>query len=160
MSEGLAVLDASPIILLTRADLLPLLELLDRELLVPTAVAEELRAKDDVVSAAVTSHQAWTVVPCPESPEVISSWQLGAGESAVLAYAYQSPDTLVMLDDLEARRCAESLGLSVLGTAGLVLAAKRRGAIQSARPLLEHLIEVGMYLAPKTLHRLLRKVDE
>lgn len=61
-----------------------------------------------------------------EIPPSIAAWNLGAGESAVLTWANKHPGTLAMLDDKMGRRCAESLEIPVLGTAGLVLAAKRK----------------------------------
>jgi hypothetical protein len=38
-----------------------------------------------------------------------------------------------VLDDLEGRRCTESLGIPVFGTVAVVPRAKRRGQIPSAR---------------------------
>ena len=67
---------------------------------------------------------------------------------------------LALLDDLEARRCAESLGISVLGTAGLVLLAKRKGTVELAAPLLRELISAGMYFSERTLGELLRRAGE
>jgi len=96
----------------------------------------------------------------PEIPASIDEWDLGAGESEVLAWAREHSGAIALLDDLEARRCAESLDVPVLGTAGLVLAAKRKGRVETARPALEKLIEVGMYLSEATRDRLLRKVGE
>lgn len=45
------------------------------------------------------------------SPE-IAAWNLGRGESQVLALAGTYPGSRAVLDDLEARRYAQSLGLS------------------------------------------------
>ncbi len=65
-----------------------------------------------------------------------------------------------MLDDLEGRRCAESLGISLLGTAGLVLLSKRRRLIPAAAPMLRQLVAKGMYLSEATLASLLRRAGE
>jgi predicted nucleic acid-binding protein len=67
---------------------------------------------------------------------------------------------VALLDDLEARRCADSLHIPVLGTVGVVLLAKRGGVIPSARPVLEKLVAVGMYLSGRTLSEALRRVEE
>jgi len=72
-------------------------------------------------------------------PELIQSWDLGAGESSVLTWAYANPGTEVIIDDLAARRCAAVLGIPVQGTLGLVLTAKQRGKIPAARPVLAQL---------------------
>ena len=47
-----------------------------------------------------------------------------------------------------------------LAALGLVLAAKRAGRIASARLVLEHLRDVGMYLSDTVLDRVLRQVGE
>lgn len=65
-----------------------------------------------------------------------------------------------LLDDILARRCAESLGIPVRGTLGIVLAAKRRGKISSARSVMEELLEAGLYLSANILDAALAKVGE
>ncbi len=96
----------------------------------------------------------------PPVPTVIQSWDLGAGESAVLTWGYVNPGTEVILDDLAGRRCAASLGIPVRGTLGLVLKAKQRGAIPAARPVLEQLRSQGMYLSDRVILQALALVGE
>ena len=64
------------------------------------------------------------------------------------------------LDDAEARRCARSLDLPVTGTLGILLRAKKAGVIPAARPLVESLVEVGAYLAPRLTEDALRQIGE
>lgn len=162
LSERTAVLDASPLILLSRAGFLDLLDVLERKIVVPLAVRDEVAVKglEDISAKSLMLSEAIQMLPVPEIPRRIASWELGAGESSVLAWALDRPDALAVLDDLEARRCARTLSVPVVGTAGLVLAAKRRGVISRARPVLEALIESGMYLSNRTLGMILSKVDE
>lgn len=65
-----------------------------------------------------------------------------------------------VIDDLAARHCAAALGIPVRGTLGIVLAAKKRGIIPLARPVLEDLIANGMYLARNVLDQALMRVGE
>lgn len=88
------------------------------------------------------------------------AWNLGAGESSVLALARAFPGSTAVIDDLAGRRCAEALGLPLRGTVGLVLAAKLTGQIAAARPLLDQLRDHGMYLSDAVLNRALRQVGE
>jgi predicted nucleic acid-binding protein len=67
---------------------------------------------------------------------------------------------MAIVDDLAARRCAEVLGIPLLGTLGLVLRAKRTGLLPAARPVIEKLLSAGMYLSPKILDRALALVGE
>jgi predicted nucleic acid-binding protein len=150
------------LIFLARANLLDLLRLVGPEILVPKPVADEiLRRGLDDPTAKVLSSVGWleTVEP-PPIPEVIQSWDLGPGESSVLAWGYLHRGTDCILDDLAARRCADSLGLPVRGTLGLVILGKRRGLFPKARPVLERMGRSGMYLSDRVLNQAVAKVGE
>lgn len=92
-------------------------------------------------------------------PATILTWRLGAGESATLALA-QAHDLEAIIDDLAGRKCAASLNIPVRGTLGLVLAAKQRGIIPKARPVIEDMMSAGLYLSRKVLDQALRRVVE
>jgi predicted nucleic acid-binding protein len=142
--------------------LLDLLKLAGEEIVVPQAVAMEIRRRgtaDPTVQA--LEDTAWiVVVETPPIPAVIQSWDLGPGESSILAWAYSHPGTEAILDDLSGRRCAAALNIPVRGTLGLVLTAKRRGIIPAARPVLEKLRQSGMYLSDRVLNQALTLVGE
>jgi predicted nucleic acid-binding protein len=65
-----------------------------------------------------------------------------------------------MLRRSEGRRCAAQLGIKVVGTVGMVLAAKRRGLVPAARPLIDELIASGLYLSEEIADRALALVGE
>ena len=83
-------------------------------------------------------------VPVPPSLE---RWDLGAGESQVIAYGLLN-GRLAALDDLAARRCADARGLFVIGTMGIVLRSKQRGLLPEAKPWIVRLRNAGMYIDP------------
>jgi predicted nucleic acid-binding protein len=91
---------------------------------------------------------------------LIQAWDLGPGESSVLAWAYAYPGTEMIVDDLAARRCAAALGIPARGTLGLILTAKKRGRIAAARPILETLRRSGMHLSDPVLNQALALVNE
>jgi len=91
---------------------------------------------------------------------MIQAWDLGPGESAVLAIAYAGPEREVIIDDLAGRRCAASLKIPVRGTLGVVLLAKRKGRIDRARPVVEQLRRAGMYLSDDVVSEALALVGE
>lgn len=157
-----AVVNASPLILLAKAGRLELLRALGRDLIVPHTVVEELRAKgsDDPVLQSVENAAWLRVVSVPATQKSVVAWRLGAGESAVLSCALQYPDSLVVLDDREGRRCAASHGIAVIGTIGVVLLAKDEGAIPLAAPILDELIKAGMRVSDALLARALRLAGE
>ena len=78
----------------------------------------------------------------------------------LLAWAHAHSGTEAIIDDLPARRCAAAHGISVRGTLGLVLAAKKHGRISAARPVLEDLRRKGMYLSDRVLDEALALLGE
>jgi predicted nucleic acid-binding protein len=101
-----AVVNASPLIFLSQAGLLDLLRQAASEIVVPHAVAAEIRKRDarDLTVQAL-DRTAWLkVIETPPVPSLIQAWDLGPGESSVLAFAHAYPGTVTILDDLAARR--------------------------------------------------------
>lgn len=161
MVESPAI-NTSPLIFLSKANLLELLRIVSPQIIVPEAVATEIQAYGETdVTAQTLATTDWLVVtPMPQVPAVIQSWDLGAGESAVLTWGYTHLGTEVILDDLAGRRCATTLGIPIKGTLGLVLTAKQRREIPAARPVLEQLRLSGMYLSDQVINQALALVGE
>ena len=161
MAERPAV-NASPLILLARADVLNLLQLVGPEVVVPASVAMEIQRREPTdPTARAMMNTLWLVIgETPSIPALIQAWDLGEGESSVLAWAYVYPGTLAIVDDLPARRCAAALGIPVRGTLGLVLTAKQRGVISAARLIVEKLRQAGMYLSNHIIQQALTLVGE
>ncbi|MGE5788416.1 MAG: DUF3368 domain-containing protein, partial [Myxococcales bacterium] len=84
-----------------------------------------------------------------KSQMVSWAWDLGAGESAVLAYALDRLGARAIIDDLQARRCAEAHGIPLRGTVGLILRARRLELIPSAREALNLVRQAGLYLSDR-----------
>jgi len=142
--------------------MLDLLQLVGPEVAVPSSVAAEIqrRGSADVTAQALANTSWLTVVETRPVPALIQAWDLGEGESAVLAWAYTHQGAEAIVDDLAARRCAATLGIPVRGTLGLVLTAKRRGRIPEARPVVERLRQAGMYLSTHVMQQALALVGE
>lgn len=115
-----AVVNSSPLIFLSKAGLLDWLQLAADTVLVPEAVAREInrRGPADVTVNALTRTSWVRIVAVPAIPPVIQSWDLGPGESAVLAHAYTHPGAVAIIDDGLGRRCADLLGIPLQGYAG------------------------------------------
>jgi predicted nucleic acid-binding protein len=154
--------NASPLIFLSRAGLLDMLKLEGEEIVIPKTVAEEIRRRgaDDLTVQAIERTTWLTVIDAPSIPDTIRAWDLGEGEASVLGWGYANPGTVIIVDDLAARRCAATLGIPVRGTLGLILTAKKRGVIPEARPVLEKLRQSGMYLSDRILNQALALVEE
>lgn len=152
-----AVVNASPLIFLAKAELLDLLLVEAPEIVVPMPVRSEVVAKTDAapLTRSLAAAAFLRQVEAPPVPELVSGWDLGPGESAVLAWAMAHPGSSVILDDLPARRCALAQKLELTGTLGLVLRAHRRGVIRDPRATIERLRSFGMWLSDSVVERAL-----
>ena len=88
--------------------MLELLKLEAQEIVVPKSVAEEiLRRGSNDITVRVMENETWLkVVEDLPAPDAVRAWDLGEGETGVLAWGYANPGTTVIIDDLAARRCA------------------------------------------------------
>jgi hypothetical protein len=85
--------------------------------------------------------------------------RLGPGERAVIAFAL-SQGSIAGLDDLQARRFAETLGLRVAGTLGLLLRAKQMGIVPAVRQLVDAAIAEGFHIGPALYRDMLELAGE
>jgi predicted nucleic acid-binding protein len=156
------IVNASPLILLGKIGHIALLSGLADELIVPEMVVREVERKRDGQQALVeiaSFPEARVEVEASVSSEIVA-WNLGRGESQVISLAVSDPGCRAVLDDLQARRCAQSMGLPLIGTLGVVLRAKRKGVIAEARPVIEHLRQVGLYVSDGLIEQALARVGE
>lgn len=148
------VADASPLIAFQQIGHLPLLQALFTSLLVPPAVAREI--------ALSVPSQPWIVErqPTPPlAPRVLQA-TLGTGESEAISLALELRADRLIVDEKAARHLAQGLGLRVIGTLGVLLAAKRKGLIPAARPLVEALLEKNFWISPPLVERALAEIGE
>jgi predicted nucleic acid-binding protein len=156
------IVNASPLILLSKLDHLDLLQVEAVEVIVPDRVIDEIRAygATDLTVQTIQKTPWLQIVPTPLFSATVTSWNLGDGETSVLSVALGEPGAQVVLDDRPDRRRASQLGIEVLGTVGLVVLARQKGAIPAARPVIEELRRVGMYLTDELVKRIYDLVGE
>jgi predicted nucleic acid-binding protein len=156
------ICNASPIQYLHQIDLLHILPALAHRVIIPPAVKEELSMGRSVgVNLPDPDTLDWVAIGRPASSAALPLvTDLGPGETEVLMLALESPDAVVVLDDALARRVAQTLGIRLTGTLGLLLAAKRAGLIQAIRPILDQLQDLRFRLAPHTRAAVLRLAGE
>jgi predicted nucleic acid-binding protein len=135
----------------------------DVDVVVPMPVLQEVSSDladpaDPVVQA--IDGAGWSVAPLSPVPESLKQWKLDRGEESVLAVALQNPGCEVVIDDRAGRRCAETHGITLLGTIGLVILAKRLGRIAEARPIIEDLRRAGLYITDGVIADALKRAGE
>lgn len=149
MTNDRVVVNASPLIILSKSQLIELLPGLFREVLIPGAVWDEVTAGAGADTASrQLSAAAWARrVQVASIDPAVAGWNLGAGESEVLSLAMNEPGCRAMIDDRLARTCARTLGLPFLGTGGALVLAKRRGLVPSVADALRAIRDAGIWLS-------------
>ena len=156
------IVNASPLQYLHQVGRLDLFPKLFGRIIVPEAVVAEINAGRRVgVSLPQPEALDWIDIRTPASPVAgLLSWELGAGEKAVLSLALEQPRSWVVLDDKLARQAAVHLNLPLLGTAGILLRAKHAGHLPAVRPVLNQLAALGFRLTLETARIILDLAGE
>ncbi|MFN0314972.1 MAG: DUF3368 domain-containing protein [Burkholderiales bacterium] len=121
-----------------RQDLLP--ELFG-EVRVTSAVLDELEAGGPGAPATGARKWPWLLLysPLNSGTATVLGLQLDRGEAQTLAAALELKPVLVLMDEKLGRRAAAALGIPVLGTIGVLLAAKHKALLPAVRPVLDEL---------------------
>jgi predicted nucleic acid-binding protein len=157
------VVDTSPLIFLAKLGCLDLLKTSADIVCAPQAVLEEILVKpDDATQTIGRASQSWLSVRQVENRQAVEILlaDLGPGEAEVIVLAKEIDADKVVMDDLDARRFARRVGLDLVGTMGVLLAARLRGEIPSLHQKVERLQALGFHVAPDLVGAILREVGE
>ena len=146
----LVIADASGLILLQKIEALDLLRQL----------------YDTIVTTPVVAAEYGLPLPPWIRPEAAAdvarqellAKQVDAGEASAIALA--RPGCVLILDDYKARKLAERLALSLTGTFGLLLRAKRQGLIPVVKPLLDKVRQTNFRFSAVIEMEVLRQAGE
>jgi len=75
--------------------------------------------------------------------------------------AQEKPEAdLVIIDDNAAKKTAKYLGLTVTGTIGVLLKAKKAGVIEKVTPVITEMKQRGFYISRELERMVLEQADE
>jgi predicted nucleic acid-binding protein len=155
------VLNASPLILLCNSDLSFVLPELFPEIVVPEAVWQEIVGGSHLDRAGqMLPELDWLKKESVNLVPDVVHWDLGAGETEVLSFAFNNSGYTPVLDDVLAKKCAQSLGLSTLGTGSILILAKERGLIESVEQCLRTLQNAGLWISEPIIQMLKHQAGE
>lgn len=154
----ITVSNTSPLILLEKPECLWILGRLFEKVFIPPAVdAEWLRPGGYVVPK-------WLSVAAlsPDAKSVAKDLyqKLDKGEAEAIALFLSIKADRLLLDDLNGRRVAKAMGIPIVGTLGILVAAKQKGIIPKLVPVLNVLKKHRYYIADEILQRALVLVNE
>lgn len=156
------ILNASPMILPGKADLLKTISPLAKSWIIPQGVVQEVEKKRSIEPYVSDLSYKSTVLKKSSSTThpLIAAWDLGQGESEVLTLALEKDGACVVLDDLQARKCAALFDIPLIGSIGLIILAKRKGLIDLAKPKIERLKAAGLHIDNTMLDRIYMRISE
>jgi uncharacterized protein len=158
------VSNTSPIIALACAGRLDLLRGLYSQIVIPNAVFDEIAVVGagepgarEVVESPWIKRQ-----PALNGPLVTAlRLELDAGEAEAIALAVESGANLILIDERLGRRAAQRLGLTVVGTLGVLIAAKDRGLLATVRPVLDALrADAGFWITDELYNAVMQAANE
>lgn len=157
-----AVVNTSPLVVLTKVGRLGLLSTLYGDVVVPQAVVDEVLAKRELVTPELQRFVDHSRVRAAENRTLLRTLtlDLGPGEAEAIALAAEMSDALLVMDDADGRRVARGLGLRVTGVLGVLVEAKCRGLLSEIKPVLDALSDEGFWLSESLRRAVLDAVGE
>lgn len=135
-------------------------------IIVPAAVLAELDVRPDLPGAALVRQgtaEGWIEVAEPQDAAIVLLLRedLGLGESQAIALAVERSADFLLIDEADGRRRASALGIRTVGTVGVLLKAKRDGAVSELAPILRRLVDVhGFRLGAELVAKVLDAAGE
>ena len=71
-----------------------------------------------------------------------------AGEAESIQLALKQNSNILIIDDRKGRKIAKSRDIRIIGTGGILIAAKRKGILDKVAPIMDDLADVGYRLSP------------
>jgi predicted nucleic acid-binding protein len=152
------IADSSALVALSIVNKLDVLEELFGDVYVPRAVYDEIRRENKAESYELANYCKDRVLDIQSSANFNVS--LGKGESeAIVLYSEKGADFL-LCDDKKAKKFAQSFGLKVIGSLGILLKAKKAKLINEIAPLIEILKGSKIFIDDKTYNLVLKIAEE
>jgi len=166
--KGRIVSNTGPIIALMITNKLSILKELFDEVMIPYEVHQELlkgkSVKDFVNLMRITIYEKekWIKVQKLKNPlNPALRGILDAGEASVIQLASDIKADFVLIDERKARKIARSMyGFQVVGTARILVEAKRKGIVETVKDLLDEMRAGGYWIGDNIVQQILKEAGE
>lgn len=164
MTKKVVIADAGPLIAFGRIDHLSLLSDTLGKIILPEVVANEclrenFRPGADAIQKAVNKK----IITIDQNTHLQKHHDfleiLGEGESAAIVLALHLGVGL-LIDERLGRNTAKKMNIKIIGTAGVLLLAKKNKLIKKISPLIYQLKDVGYYLSAALVREILTRAKE
>jgi predicted nucleic acid-binding protein len=157
----LVISDASPVTNLIQVKKLSLLNQLFGQIIITTAVYNELC--EIAVQKQIIDNESWIkVVELPDR-EILNKLleRLDKGEAESIALAIYLHADFLLIDETIGRTIAENMGLKIVGLLGILIKAKAEGIIPLVKPLVDDLIfKAGFYIHKDLYNKVIHLSNE
>jgi len=152
LEKQVIISDTSCLILLDKIDELHLLNKIYGELWTTQEVAQEF----------LKPLPKWIIIKAvlDEKYQKLLETQIDLGEASAIALAVETENSLLLLDDLKARKLAKSLDLKITGTLGVINKAKELDLIPKIKPLIDKLLQTDFRISENLINELLKINNE
>jgi predicted nucleic acid-binding protein len=144
--------DTSCLIVLSKINELEILKKLYSEVIVT----------EEVVNEFVIPLPDWFLIKSPKdkTKQQILEIQIDKGEASSIALALEYKECTLILDDSKARKVAETLGLKITGTIGILIKAKQQKFFPLLKPILDKIKNSGFHLSKNLETSALKEAGE
>lgn len=163
MHNRIVIVNSTPVIALASIDKLHLLQDLYKTVYIPKAVKDEIFAKPgSKAQKELAKSDEWIQIKQIINNESKKGFrvQLHEGEVEVMVLGEELNADLLIIDDHIAREYAKYLDFRVTGTLGVILRAKESKLITKVKPLIDALMQNGIYIGTKLYDDVLKLADE
>jgi predicted nucleic acid-binding protein len=155
------VSNTTPLISLLKLNRLEILKTLYNEIIIPTAVFQEIENGKNKKYYQDLSKFGWIIILDIQNKQSTKYFlDLDEGEAEAIILATEIDADLVLLDEKLGRFHANHAGLKVTGTIGVLLKAKNSGIITKIKPLLIELTEKDVWLGNRLIKEICKLSNE
>jgi len=148
----IVISDTSTLIIFHKINRLDLLRSVYDELIITPEIANEFgnQLPDWIKIQSITDKKY----------QIFIETQVDLGEASAIALAKEYNDSLLLLDDLKARKLAVRLNLKITGALGIIHKAKQMSIISKVKPLINQLLETDFRISEKIIQEILSLNNE
>jgi hypothetical protein len=155
----IVIADTTPLINFSIIRELRILKALFAKVIIPEAVFKEIIVEGASYPSAAEVQKAldegWVERKEPKRIELVKLLlaNLDEGEAEAIALGVELKASYVLIDETEARKAAQLMGLNCLGSIGCLLAGKGKGIIAAIKPYLDRMRSEARYWVSEELYK-------
>jgi predicted nucleic acid-binding protein len=155
------VCDCSPLIALALCDQLALLDMIFDEVVIPERVYVEATVSEKPEALKIAAYAQGKVHRAENSkPAALLGAALGKGEIEAMALYWEKGADYLLIDEDKGRRFARKNGITIIGSLGILLYAKKMSLIPAVKPLLHILRASNIRIADSLYESALKQAEE